>query len=377
VAEKTVGPLPRYFTIGKPEMDNLRKAVRKPLSGYVGGKPSNGYWVNKLGNDWRQTFDVNFAIPCNSATSGLLAACMAAGIAEGDTVLIPTYTMSATSVAPMVLGAKVEFTDIDPIYFCADASIHKPFPKAVIITNLFGCAGYTLEARKWCDATGVILIEDNAQAPFATREGRYAGTIGHIGVFSLNVHKHIQCGEGGVIVTDDPELAYRLELAINHGELAVSLLRPINRMGLNLRMTEPTAAIACAQLRKGFDLVQTRIALAEEISDMFSEVPFVITPTKRSGDVHSFYLWAGKVIGEKARDIRNRFVTGLASRGVPFKCGYAPLLHRLFEDEVSLAVAEEIEDDRLFTFEVCAYDPKAHHLKVMREIIKEEAGRLS
>jgi dTDP-4-amino-4,6-dideoxygalactose transaminase len=204
--------------------------------------------------------------------------------------------------------------------------------------------------------------------------GRLAGTVGHIGVFSLNVHKHIQCGEGGVIVTDDRELAHRLEYAINHGELAKTTLHAIETMGGNFRMTEPIAAIACAQLKKGFGLVQSRIDLAEQISDIFREVSFVDIPEKRFGEIHSYYLWAGKINEEYPVYTREHFVSELASRGVPFRVGYSPLLHELFEDDASLPVAEEIEHKRLITFEICAYDLKTHHLNRMRDIILEEAG---
>src|SRR5216684_3973487 len=375
MAGQTLDHLPRYHTIGRPEHVNVMLALKQPLSGYVGGHPTQGYWVKKLAEDWGRAFSVHYAIPCNSATSGLLAACMAAGIGPGDEVWVSTYTMSATAAAPMILGAKVKFFDIDLTYFCASPTIQpsERLPKAIIITNLFGCAADLMEWRTVCDEHNIVLIEDNAQAPFATESGKLTGTIGHMGVFSLNIHKHMQCGEGGVIVTNSPALAMLLEGAINHGELGPADLE----IGGNFRMTEVTAAIACAQLKKGFDLVQSRIDLAEAISDIFHEVPFVDIPVKRQGEVHAYYLWAGKINGDNACDIRKRFVTGLVDRSVPFRIGYSPLLHKLFGEEVILPVAEDIEDNRLFTFEVCAYDLKTHHLNRMRDIILEEADAIS
>lgn len=369
---KTLGPLPKYWTIGKLERDNLEKAMRRPLSGYIGGVPTTGYWVSKLAAEWAHTFHSRYAIPCNSATSGLMAACIAAGIGPGDEVWVSTYTMSATATCAIMLGATVKFLDIDTHYFCMTTEFRKPFPKAIIITNLFGCTGYLPALRTFCDIHRIVMIEDNAQAPFATHGGKCAGTIGHMGVFSLNVHKHIQCGEGGVVVTDIGDYAERVEHAINHGELASNAIPAVSRIGLNLRMVEPVAAIACAQLRKGFDLVQSRIALAEAISDIFRGVDFVQPPRGRAGEIHAYYLWAGQITGEHACDIRDGLITRLRDRAVPFKAGYSTPLHRLFEDNISLPVAEDIEDNRLFTFEICAYDPKAHHLKTMRDIILEE-----
>lgn len=377
MAGGTLEPLPLYHTIGKAEHDNVLKALKQPLSGYVGGHPTQGYWVKKLAEDWGRAFGVLYAIPCNSATSGLLAACMAAGIGHGDEVWVSTYTMSATAAAPMILGAKVHFVDIDPTYFCflSNSTFQQPAPKAIIVTNLFGCAARLPGLRHWCDINHVILIEDNAQAPFATIGGKLTGTIGHMGVFSLNIHKHMQCGEGGVIVTNDASYAASLEGRINHGELTPGLEGAI--LGGNFRMTEVTAAIACAQLKKGFSLVESRIDLAETISRIFREVDFVEPPVKRLGEVHAYYLWAGKIRGDGARDIRDKFVTALVGRGVPFRSAYSPLLHRLFGEDVGLPVAEDMEDNRLFTFEVCAYDPKTHHLNRMRDIILEEADEIS
>jgi len=375
VAGQTLEPLPVYWTIGKKEHLNLMMAMKRPLSGYLGGQRSTGRFIRQLTEDWKAEFLVNYAIPCNSATSGLMAACMAAGIGPGDEVWVSTYTMSATATCAMILGAEVKFLDVDHrlfnMAFPVITGAFKP-PKAIIVTNLFGCAANLPMIRTFCNKYGVVLIEDNAQAPYATIGGQYAGTIGHMGVFSLNVHKHIQCGEGGVVVTNDAYYACGLEAAINHGELEPHL-QPIKHIGGNFRMTEPIAAIACAQLQKGFANVQTRIELAEAISDIFKDVSFVDIPVKRDGDRHAYYLWAGKINCARASSIRGAFITAVGKRGVPFRCGYSPLLHQLFDHDVELPMAEELENERLFTFEVCAYDPKLHHLNRMRDIILEEA----
>ncbi len=352
MAKKTLEPLPKYWTIGRAEHINVLQAMKRPLSGYIGGQSTEGYFVKLLSDRWRDEFQCDYAVPCNSATSGLMAACMAAGIRPGDEVWCSTYTMSASATCAMILGAKVRFMDIDRTFFGISGILPSPnleHPKAIIVTNLFGCAADLVQLRHVCDEHNIVLIEDNAQAPYATYGGRFTGTIGHMGVFSLNVHKHIQC----------------------HGELGYRQI-----MGGNFRMTEPIAAIACAQLKKARKLVQTRIDLAEAITDIFKQVSFVEPPIKRSGEVHAYYLWAGKIVGSNPRDIRQRFVTKLNERGVPFRIGYAPLLHKLFGEIYPLPVAEEMENERLFTFEICAYDPKVHHLKRMRDIILEEAEAL-
>jgi perosamine synthetase len=364
--------LPVFWTIGRSEQLNLAHAIKRPLSGYLGGKSAGGYWTTRLADEWSSTFGCRYSIPCNSATSGLLAACMSAEVGEGDIVWVSDYTMTASATCAMILGAEVELLDIDADYFCMSLDKNRPLPKAIIVTNLFGCPASLVSLRQFCDLRQIVLIEDNAQAPFARLDGRYTGTIGHIGVFSLNVHKHLQSGEGGVIVTDDPSIAHRLDCAINHGEL----MRTDPQMGLNLRMTEPIAAIASAQLKKGAAIVQTRIALAHAITDCFKGIDFVEPPAAREGTDHVYYLWAGKIKGGRARERRGAFLESLQDRGIPFRVGYSIPLHRVFnppEDEQNFPVTNEMEDNRLFCFEICAFDPKVHHIKLMKQIIHEEA----
>jgi len=371
-AEQTLGQLPRFFTIGREEHLNITRSLKTYLSGYIGGDPTAGYWVTKLSKEWAATFGVTHTVPCNSATSGLYAACLAADIGPGDLVLCPDYTMSATATCAMMLGANVRLVDIHPEFFTMDISDLERWgrPKAIIVCNLFGCPADLKKLRELCDLRGIVLIEDCAQAPFAALNGQYCGTIGHIGVFSFNVHKHLQCGEGGIIVTSDDELAHRLHCAINHGEL-----NPRPLMGLNLRMTEPIAAIACAQLAKGPKIVQERINLAHHITSLFDGIDFIHPPRKPPGAEHVYYMWAGKVEG----DHRQKFVRALRKRGLPFREGYSIPLHRLFvhnDWEPNFPVTCSLEDRELFTFEICAYDPKPEHLRTMRQIIVDEANKI-
>lgn len=216
-----LGPIPPFDTRNWMERRYALSTMSQPWSGYLGGIHRGGYWIERLSDEWRSTFRVKNAIPCNSATSGLLAACLAAGVGPGDEVWCPVYTMSATAACAKILGAEVKFIDIEPVRFSMNMNNFPggPKPKAIIVTNLFGQGAFLKPMRSWCDANGVTMIEDNAQAPFATVDGTYTGTIGHIGVFSLNVHKHLTCGEGGIVVTNDNDLALKIKDVINHGEL--------------------------------------------------------------------------------------------------------------------------------------------------------------
>ena len=148
---------------------------------------------------------------------------IAAGVGEDDEVITSPYTMAASATSAVMCGAKPIFVDIEPDYFCLDVEMVKkaisPKTKAIMAVNIFGQAANLKKLRKIADEKNIILIEDNAQAPGAKFHNLYTGTIGHMGIFSLNRHKTIQTGEGGVIVTNSQCLANRCRLVRNHGEL--------------------------------------------------------------------------------------------------------------------------------------------------------------
>lgn len=363
--------LPRFFTIGLAERINVQKALKSPLSGYLGGIDKAGYFVTQLQDRWRETFGVKHAVACNSATSGLLAACMAIGIGPGDLVWTTGYSMSATAACAKVLGAHIVFIDIETTRFSMNMNTIPSgnTPKCVIVTNLFGHPAYLSAMRSWCDSNNVVMIEDNAQAPFAKENGIYAGTVGHVGVFSFNVHKHIQCGEGGIVVTNDESLAMALSGSINHGELSG------RSVGLNLRMTEPTAAIACAQLAKASKIIPTRIELAHELTAMVSDIPWIRPPIEDKGCTHVYYIWAA-LVDDPEQSRRFRFTNRLQMDGFPMLAGYSKPLHGVFGTACDLPVVQKVEYKQIIIFEICQWNPGKQHLKKMREMIKVAAGDL-
>ncbi len=342
-----------YNTIGAREYAAMGRMFLdepdRPLSGYLAGRERGGFYVQALEDKWAKTFQVRHAIACNSATSGLLAAAFAVGLQAGNRFAVPAMTMSATAAAPMFTGAEPIFCDVAIDDFGISATPTSAEIKAVFITNLFGHPAALHAFRAHADREGTYLIEDNAQAPFAMERGRYAGTIGHIGVFSLNVHKHFHCGEGGVIVTNDDHLAWRMRGFINHGENSAG------RIGLNLRMPEVCAAIALTQFRRGLELVEERRAQAREILTSIGEIPGLRPPVVRDGCTHSYYT-----IPFLVERNRTAFCAALADLGVPVVMGYGVPLYRLpafhsFGREGSCPVVEELLYRRLLYIENCAH----------------------
>ena len=195
------------------------------LSGFVGAWCEDfhgGPMVQELEERWKDIFKCKNAISVNSNTSGLIAALGAIGVSPWDEVIVPPMTMSATAMSPLIYGGIPVFVDIEDDYYCLDIkkverSITKK-TKAIVVVNLLGHPAKLKELRALADKNTIFLIEDAAQCPLAEEYGKYAGTIGHIGVFSLNYYKHIHTGEGGICCTTDMTWLFKNWAIRNYGE---------------------------------------------------------------------------------------------------------------------------------------------------------------
>ena len=248
-------PFPSYVSIGEEEKRAVLEVLESTvLSKFLGTWSADFYGgprVQKLEQEWAEYFRVKHAVSVNSATSGLYAAVGAAGVGPGDEVIVSPYTMTASATAPLVYGAIPVFADIDPDIFCITPEAIRrcitPYTRAIIAVDLFGHPADMDEIIEVARQHNLMVIEDAAQAPGALYKGRYAGTLGDMGVFSLNYHKTVHCGEGGIVVTNDDNLAERVRLIRNHAEVVVKdkgVQNIVNMVGFNYRMTEIEAAIA-------------------------------------------------------------------------------------------------------------------------------------
>ena len=367
------GMIKPYNSIGVREGDAAETcAYHDALSGYLGGQLRGGKYVCALEDAWSERFRVKHAIACNSATSGLLAAAFAVGLTRGDKFVVSPYTMSATAAAPMFTGAEPMFCDVEDDTFClsaANVSATEPY-KAIVATNLFGHPSQLLRLELECRIyrENCYLIEDNSQSPFAMENGKYAGTFGDIGVFSYNVHKHLQCGEGGICVTDNDELADKLRAFINHGEMAGGAI------GLNLRLPEISAAIALAQLNRADELIGGRVEQARAIIDAIGDIPGLRPPVTREGCSHVYYTIPFLVENKRAE-----FVAALKAEGVPLCEGYVAPLYRLpafAKYARPCPVAEGLHDRRLFYFENCAWSATKERSEQIGNAFKKVAEEI-
>jgi perosamine synthetase len=403
-------PLPAYNSLGEEEVRAVEAVVRSgSLSGFYGSWGDEflgGARVREFEYAWAARFDVPHVVSVNSATSGLFTALGALGVGPGDEVIVPPYTMSATAMAPLIYGCIPVFVDVEPDTFCLDLEAVRaaigPRTRAIIAVNLFGHPARLAELARLAASHGVALIEDNAQGPLAEEHGRYAGTIGDIGVFSLNYHKHVHTGEGGMCVTRDPHLALRMQAIRNHAEnvvAAAGISDLANMVGFNYRMSELSAAVGIEQLKKIDQHVQRRQALGERLSEGVRDLDGLIPPRVRADCRHVYYVWAMRVDEEALGVSRAAFSEALAAEGFPHFVGYTRPLYLLpvFQKRIAIGnggwpftlserryerglcpVTERLYERELVCFETCAYDVDEQHLALLVEAVRKvHAQRLT
>jgi len=292
---------PAHNTLGREEKDAAIAVIESGvLSRFLGAWHADflgGDRVRQFEGEWADFVGARFAVSVNSATSGLVAAVGAAGIGPGDEVILPPYTMSATASAVIAYNAVPVFADIDARTFCIDpASIEARLTsrtKAIIAVHLFGHPADMDRIVAIGRKHHAVVIEDAAQAPGAVYRGRRVGALGDITVFSLNYHKHIHTGEGGMATTNDERLATRMRLVRNHGEAVVEdigVTDIANTFGFNFRLTELQAAIGSAQLRKLPTLLAQRTANAEYLAARVGALAGIAPTHIEAGCTHVYYV---------------------------------------------------------------------------------------
>ena len=323
-----------FRSLGEDEVGAATRVIRSGvLSAYIGA-PCDGFLggkeVRAFERQAAEYFGVKHAVAVNSLTSGLIAAVGAIGIEPGDEIITTPWTMAATATAILHFNGIPVFADICPDTFTIDpVSVQRlvtPRTRAIMAVDIFGQSADIKALRAICDRHGLKLLCDTAQAPGARYFDKYSGTLADIGGFSLNYHKHIHCGEGGILVTNDDALARRLQLLRNHAEVVIQTEDPLelsNMLGFNFRMGEIEAAIAATQLQKLKGRVAGRQAIAKWLDAGLGKLPGLIVPRVMDGCTHVYYVY-GLRLGTQALEARrDKIVEALRAEGVPgVMCGY-------------------------------------------------------
>lgn len=307
-------------TIGVEEETAVLRVLRSGILSGVWGVE-----VAALANEFAELMGAAHAVACSSGTAALHLAVAAADPTPGDEIIVPPISDIGT-VAPVIAQNAVPvFADVDPVTGCLDpADVRRkltPRVRAIIVVHLFGKPAAVEELRALADAAGVLLIEDCAQAFLApVREGGPpVGTIGHIGCFSLQQHKHITAGDGGLAITDDPALARAMRLFADKGWPRDTGERTYLSFALNYRMPELTAAVAREQVRKLPGVVERRRARAALLRTALEGTAGLTLPPDEGNHVYWYYPLL--IAGLDAVGLE-RYAAALTAEGVPSIRGY-------------------------------------------------------
>ncbi|MFD6530527.1 DegT/DnrJ/EryC1/StrS family aminotransferase [Streptomyces sp. NPDC060184] len=287
--------------------------------------------ISGLESEWAEFCGTRHAVAVNSGTVALELALTALGIQPGDEVIVPALSYVATAMAPLYQLAVPVFVDIDPVTFNIDVTrIEEKITdrtRAIIPVHLGGLPADMDEIRALARRHNLLVIEDAVQAQGGKYRGETAGSMGAASVFSLNVEKSIPtCGEGGLIVTDDEEVATRCRSLRVLGEdlstderLYVSATR-----GSNLKLSSVLAAFTRAQLERFWDYQERRDKNIPVFLDRLAALPGIVVPTVPEDRTHMWHMLrfrfdpsAAGLEGVEAGPFRQALRRALLAEGVP------------------------------------------------------------
>lgn len=310
--------------IGKEEIEAVVNVLK---SGVLTDKGSMGPKVLEFERAFAKYLGARHAVAVCSGTAALHSALLACGVVPGDEVIVPAFTFASTAGAVLLAGAKPIFADIDKdTYNIRPENIERVVTrktKAIIPVHLYGLPSDMGPIIDLARARGIMVIEDAAQAHGATYNGKMVGTLGELACFSFYAGKNITTGEGGMVTTNDDDLAETIRALRTHGEA-----KPywVTRIGHNYRMTELEAAIGTVQLGRLPGFLERRRKNAELLTERFSTFGKIILPIEPEDRRHAWYLYTVRLRGANAGK-RNKVVERLRAKNVEASVYYETPIH--------------------------------------------------
>jgi len=345
----------------KPEFDEAEaRAVADVLkTGWV----SQGPVVARFEAMFAERVGARYAVATSSCTTALHLGLLVAGVGSGDEVICPSYSFIATSNAVLYAGATPVFADIERDTWNIDPADAlrrvTARTKAIVPVHQVGLAA-DLDRLRDASARGIALVEDAACAIGSTYRGRPVGSHGNIACFSFHPRKTVSTGEGGMITTDDAEIAERARRLRSHGasisahsrhESKGVVFEEYRELGFNYRLSDVHAAIGIAQMAKLDAHLARRRAVAERYDAAFARVPELQLPARPPYAAHSYQSY-GVMLTSACRRDRDAVLRALVDAGISCRRGIPPIhLEPLYVERFgarSLPVTEEVASRSIF-----------------------------
>lgn len=341
-------------SIGEEEAAAAAEVIR---SGWL----SQGKRVQEFESAVADYVGAAHAIAVSNCTTALHLALIAAGVREGDEVICPSFTFIATANAIVHAGAVPVFVDIDPRTYNIDAAAVEaaitPRTRAIVPVDQIGLAADVRRIHELAQAGGLAVVEDAAPSLGATFGDERVGSRSPFTCFSFHPRKSITTGEGGMITTQDGDVAARLRRLRSHGASVSDLARhqsgtvvleTYDELGYNYRMTDVQAAIGTVQMRRLEEILTRRVDLAGRYAELLGEDERVTLPYTPPGCRHTYQSYCVRL---ESAHVRATVMAELAGRGIATRRGVMaihrePLYRRRFPD-CTLPVTEKAAEDTM------------------------------
>ena len=288
--------MPGFESFGEAERKEVQDVLDSGiLMRYGFDAMRNGHYKAKsLEEELQSTLQVKHAQLVTNGTAAVSASLAIAGVGAGDEVIVPCFTFVASFEAIMMLGAIPVLVDIDDTLTLSPEAVKKaitPKTKAIMPVHMCGSMADLDALKKICDDNNLILAEDACQAVGGTYKGKYLGTYGDVGSLSFDFVKTITCGEGGAVLTNNPEFAKHADQFSDHGHDHVGNDRGAEShpvLGYNFRISELNAAVGLAQVRRLKDFIAIQKKNYTTLRKAISEIEEVTFRTVPEGGEESY-----------------------------------------------------------------------------------------
>jgi perosamine synthetase len=289
---------------------------------------SSGEFLDRFEHEFAELCEAEYCLAVSNGTVALHLAMLALGIGPGDEVIVPSLTYIATANAVKYVGAKPVFVDVNSHDWCIDPDLVSdavtPRTRAVIPVHIYGQPADIDSLQRVCSQGGIALIEDAAEAPFATYRDRPVGGLGDMATFSFYGNKILTSGEGGALTIRDQE-TYKVAKQIRGQGMDPTHRYNFPILGHNFRLTNVASAILCAQLERKSEMIESRRVIYSVYDNLLSDIPGIQSQPRVEGTVAAPWLYCILIDESRTHVSRDDLMRALVGRGIETRPFFPPV----------------------------------------------------